>query len=431
MGRSMIDTAHIFGQLGKAIYKENDQYFLLGIESTKEPTLCRKGDVSLLLDCSSEVISIAENNLTLYTIENILKKETLSHKALILILSGLDKDLSDKSRSLSVESAEGLLEFDFVAGFLRARLLARPLPAESDILGALRLAQKVGAVRSHTLYVDIDNSQDAIRHLAEAWHQISAELSLIGYEKADVERGLIEAGIFADLAIGISAGDKRSLESTFATSVAKSQVKAVSHGVEVISLLQDRLIGITGKDSVDLGSGSSEQQASPTSSISNISNIDLTSSVETQRDKQHDARLILRLYELRRESVMREARNWFYTFDPTSVQDVMEVLLSEHSAYYRMVISYWEMACAFVNNGAIDEAIFNETNSDHVFVYAKMQPLIDELRVIFGSPGFLQNLETMVRRIPNIDEKTAKLREITRQIIASRQRGQEQAAGAA
>jgi hypothetical protein len=127
--------------------------------------------------------------------------------------------------------------------------------------------------------------------------------------------------------------------------------------------------------------------------------------------KQQDADLILKLYDLRRETVMREARNWFFTFNPTSIQDVIEALLSEQSGYYRMVISYWDMAAAMVNNGAIDEQLFNETNGEHIFVYAKIAPVIEEIRAMFGSPDFLQNLETLVKRIPNIDEKITTMRE--------------------
>ena len=127
--------------------------------------------------------------------------------------------------------------------------------------------------------------------------------------------------------------------------------------------------------------------------------------------KQEDADLILKLYDLRRETVMREARNWFFTFNPTSIQDVMEALLSDQSGYYRMVISYWDMAAALVNNGAIDEQLFNETNGEHIFVYAKIAPVIEEIRTMFGSPDFLHNLETLVKRIPNIDEKITTMRE--------------------
>lgn len=127
--------------------------------------------------------------------------------------------------------------------------------------------------------------------------------------------------------------------------------------------------------------------------------------------KRDDAELILKLYDLRRETVMREARNWLFTFNPTSAQDVFEVLLGEHSGHYRMVISYWDMAAALVNHGAIDEQLFNETNGEHIFVYSKVEPVLEELRTVFGAPDFLRNLETLVKRVPNIEEKIAGMRE--------------------
>jgi hypothetical protein len=127
--------------------------------------------------------------------------------------------------------------------------------------------------------------------------------------------------------------------------------------------------------------------------------------------KQTDADLILKLYDLRREATMREARNWMFTFNPTSVQDVIEVLLGEHSGHYRMVISYWDMAAALVNNGAIDEQLFNETNGEHLFVYSKIQPVIEETRALFGNPDFLRNLETLVKRIPDSEAKITAMRE--------------------
>lgn len=123
--------------------------------------------------------------------------------------------------------------------------------------------------------------------------------------------------------------------------------------------------------------------------------------------KHDDADLILKLYDLRREATMREARNWLFTFNPTSVQDIMDVLISEHSGHYRMVISYWEMAAAMVTRGAIDEELFNECNGEHLFVYAKIEHLIPELRVMFDSPDFLSNLESVVKRIPDYERKLA------------------------
>ena len=127
--------------------------------------------------------------------------------------------------------------------------------------------------------------------------------------------------------------------------------------------------------------------------------------------KHEEADLILKLYDLRRETVMREARNWLFTFNPTSIQDVMETMVGEHSGHFRMVISYWDMACALVNNGAIDEELFNQTNGEHIFVYMKVQPVLEDIRKMFDNPEFLKNLETTVKRIPDIETKLPAMRE--------------------
>ena len=137
--------------------------------------------------------------------------------------------------------------------------------------------------------------------------------------------------------------------------------------------------------------------------------------------KQDDANLILKLYDLRRETVMRVARTWFFSFNPTSAQDVIEAMMGDHSGHLRMVISYWDMAAAFVNQGALDETMFNETNGEHLFVYSKMQPVISELRTMFGNPDFLKNLEGLVKRIPDIDTKLETMRERMKSLAAMRE----------
>lgn len=127
--------------------------------------------------------------------------------------------------------------------------------------------------------------------------------------------------------------------------------------------------------------------------------------------KQEDANLILRLYELRREPVMREARNWFFSFNPTTPAEYMEAMMGEHSGHLRMVISYWDMAASLVNNGAIDEQMFNDANGEHLFVFAKIEPILEELRTQWQQPDMLKNYEAVVRRVPENKEKLAAIRE--------------------
>ena len=127
--------------------------------------------------------------------------------------------------------------------------------------------------------------------------------------------------------------------------------------------------------------------------------------------KQADADLILKLYDLRREPVMREARNWFFSFNPTTTAEYMEAMMSEKSGYVRMVISYWDMAASLVNNGAIDEQMFNDANGEHLFVFAKIEPILGALREQWNQPEMLKHFETLVRRVPNNEQILAGIRE--------------------
>ena len=123
--------------------------------------------------------------------------------------------------------------------------------------------------------------------------------------------------------------------------------------------------------------------------------------------KYKDADLILKLYDLRREKTMREARNWFFTFNPKGKEDFIDVLTSDKSGLYRMVISYWDMACSLVNNGAIDAQMFNDANGEHIFVYAKLEPFLPALREEMGNPNFLAHLEKVVKECPDYETKLA------------------------
>ena len=123
------------------------------------------------------------------------------------------------------------------------------------------------------------------------------------------------------------------------------------------------------------------------------------------------ADLILKLYDLRREEVMRKARAWYIKeFHPASAQDVVSTLRGEHSAYFRMVTSYWEMASSFVNNGAIDWKMFMDASpGEPVNVFAKFYPYLEELRSLFASKyddnQAFQHLEQVVMKLPHAKEQ--------------------------
>lgn len=124
------------------------------------------------------------------------------------------------------------------------------------------------------------------------------------------------------------------------------------------------------------------------------------------------ADLILKLYEVRREATMREARNWFAReFNPSTFDEVLQALVGPHSGHFRMVTSYWDMAASFVLNGAVDEKMFNDANGEQMVVFAKIEPFVKDYRAKMGSPNAFRNLETLVMKREGAVAQLAALRE--------------------
>lgn len=124
------------------------------------------------------------------------------------------------------------------------------------------------------------------------------------------------------------------------------------------------------------------------------------------------AQLILKLYDLRREPVLRRARAWFVRdFNPKTFDDLTRLAGGRHNAWFRMVLGYWDMAASLVAAGAIDAAMFRSANSEVFATFAKVEPFLAELRGASGFPEFLVPLQTVVQGIPGAAERTARLRD--------------------
>lgn len=133
------------------------------------------------------------------------------------------------------------------------------------------------------------------------------------------------------------------------------------------------------------------------------------------------ANLLMKLYELRRDPVMREARDWFARdFNPASFDEIMGALAGPNSGRFRMVSSYWDMAASFVNNGAIDEQMFNDANGEQVVVFAKLEPFVAEYRKRLGSESYFAQLEKLVMKRPGAKELMASTRERFRAMAEAR-----------
>lgn len=113
------------------------------------------------------------------------------------------------------------------------------------------------------------------------------------------------------------------------------------------------------------------------------------------------ASLLLKLYELRRDPVMRTARDWFVRdFNPASYEELVAVLGGEHNPHFRMVAGYWDMACSFVVHDAIDWQMFVDASPEAIPAFAKIEPYLGELRSRVGPDYFGRHWEAVMTRIP-------------------------------
>jgi hypothetical protein len=115
-----------------------------------------------------------------------------------------------------------------------------------------------------------------------------------------------------------------------------------------------------------------------------------------------DARLILELYDLRREPELRKARQWWLiTFWPKSADDFIKVasaMGSEENNWLRQVGSYWGIAVSFVSNGVVSEKLFFQLSfcGEMYFIFAKVRPFLTELREKMNNPELFLTMEKAI-----------------------------------
>lgn len=111
----------------------------------------------------------------------------------------------------------------------------------------------------------------------------------------------------------------------------------------------------------------------------------------------HDAELVLRLYDLRRETVMRQSRDTMLRFLPRTWEDFFAVTQLGHpdNAAWRQVSSYWEMAYGFARHGIVNPDFLVESSAEGLLLYAKVLPHLDRMRKEL-SPTAFQNCEWLV-----------------------------------
>jgi hypothetical protein len=115
-----------------------------------------------------------------------------------------------------------------------------------------------------------------------------------------------------------------------------------------------------------------------------------------------DAEIILKLYQLRTEAVLRQARAWMTgEFWPNTAEEFFAVAQNPrdpHNAYFRQVTTYWEMAAAMVLHGAVSVELFVDCNAEGFFLLAKFNHILESIRE--KMPTFMNKTSELVKRFP-------------------------------
>lgn len=136
----------------------------------------------------------------------------------------------------------------------------------------------------------------------------------------------------------------------------------------------------------------------------------------------HDADLVLRMYDLRREAVMRQSRSAINRdFWPKTFDDVAAVTKSDHplNAPFRQTSTYWEMVYGMAKHGIVDADFLAENNGEGIFLYARVAPFLEQLRRL-RSPREFQNAEWITTRCETGRRLLEHYRARVAQVMASR-----------
>ena len=137
------------------------------------------------------------------------------------------------------------------------------------------------------------------------------------------------------------------------------------------------------------------------------------------------ASLNLKLFELRREPVLREARDWFLReFNPETFDEFVALVSGTRNASFRMVLGYWDMAASLVTTGAIDGDAFRAAHGEMFATFSKIQPFLEGLRAASQEPDFCKHIEAVVMAVPDAEAILTRRREAIR-AAAKRLKGPE------
>ncbi|HEX7121918.1 MAG TPA: hypothetical protein VF178_06055 [Gemmatimonadaceae bacterium] len=136
----------------------------------------------------------------------------------------------------------------------------------------------------------------------------------------------------------------------------------------------------------------------------------------------YDAELVLRLYDLRRDALLRDARRTISAeYWPRNADEAVAVLKSDHplNAAFRQVITYWEMAYGMVKWGVLHGEFMMESSGEGLMIYARAEPYVKEIRAQ-GNPNHFVNAEWVANNVEAGRKAMERYRARVQRVLASR-----------
>lgn len=366
----MIEEVYISGPLGKALFKEGGTRFILDAASPERPVECRPADLSSFFGYGAEYSASDEGPTDLGRVRAALEFRHRAHRALSLLLSGLDAELDNDTRSLAIEAAEGLLRHEPVRDFARARLLASPLPPEADVEGARLLAEYTNSPAAARAYEELAAAAAAISAVCDAWAAAAPENFPSREEQAAGESAMIEAGVFADLA---AAAASRSLELLNSAVVKhsvgrelKARVPQISH---ILNALRSRLTEgdtfSTVKETTEAGDDSLVAQSRKEARTFNLR--DAINRYRSRRDERKSRKLRAPVAKEKVDkqiaAIEKQIRRGTLNRAERYLQDLINFQIA-HSEAHHLAMSLCSLAKTGIDSGAYGLA---ETMLDYAF----------------------------------------------------------------
>ena len=238
----MINKVYISGDLGRVIYKENENYFCMDMEQLDTPIPCSSRDLNLFFSSGAELTTIEGKSIAIDSIKKSVELETNIHQALTLVISGFNPDLTEGTRKLSIDAADDLLQFSEVEDFVRNRLLSRHLPANADLEKAILYSNELNCKKLNLIYEELNSSRAIIAELLMEWQQVSIDFFSSKEEIMECENLLIEFGVFSQIVKAINQKDPKLLGTVvFDFGLNLTFKNRIPQGIKIINRLKSLL----------------------------------------------------------------------------------------------------------------------------------------------------------------------------------------------